>query len=90
MHRPADILQAVLKGVLAIGALATVLLALLIAWWVAALAITGWLVYAGVRRLFGGRRSDEPREDVPLIIEGEYRVEPEALPDAKANHRRDR
>ncbi len=85
MSRPADFMRAILKGVIAIGILASVLVALLIAWWLAALAITGWLIYAGVRRLLAGKRQDERQEDEPLIIEGEYRVEAESLPDSRAD-----
>jgi hypothetical protein len=83
MRRPADFMRAILKGVIAIGILASVLVALLIAWWLAALAITGWLIYAGVRKLFSGKKPDPSEAPQPLIIEGEYRVEPEALPDSR-------
>ena len=86
MSRPSDLLQAVLKGTVLIAVFAAVLVALLLAWWIAAMAIVGWIAYAGVRRLFVGKKERETRADVPLIIEGEYRVEPESLADSRREH----
>lgn len=82
MSPPADFLRAILKGVLAIVVLASILVGVLIAWWIAALVIAGWLVYAGVRGLFGVKRHTAAREEGPLTIEGEYRIEQESLGDA--------
>ena len=83
MSRPADVLQAALKGAILIAVFAAVLVALLLAWWVAAMAVVGWIAYSGVRRLFAGKKSRETREDVPLIIEGESRGEAESLADSR-------
>ena len=62
------------------------LIGLFIAWWVALFAVLGVTAWFALRRLFPGlgRRAmpegDERRAASPVIIEGQFEVEPEEIP----------
>jgi hypothetical protein len=73
-----DTLAAAVK----IGVVAVAIVLVFIAWWIAVLAVGGVLAYLGVRRLLGKGRAPL-RQKQADVIEGEYRVEPEALPDRR-------
>jgi hypothetical protein len=86
VHGLSQALKRLIVTAAGVGIAAGVLILVFIAWWIAALGVAGLLAFAGVRRLLGHRRSPAPdRRDGtgPAVIEGEYREEPEALPDRR-------
>jgi membrane protein implicated in regulation of membrane protease activity len=50
-------------------------LGLFIAWWIAVFAVLAFAAWLAVRRFFGARLG--AREGGPVVIEGEYEVQPE-------------
>ena len=68
-------LHGLFKWALGIGILVAVLLALLVAWWIAFLVVGALLIYSGVRRLLRGKRAATATHMPVSIIEGEFRVE---------------
>ena len=68
-------LHGLVKAALVIGILLVALLTLLVAWWIATLAIGAWLLYAGARRLLRGSGKNSDPRAAASVIEGEYRVE---------------
>lgn len=64
------------KWAIGLSMLILVMLALLVAWWIALLLVASWLLYAGVRRLLRGPKKStvNPSRN---IIDGEFRVEQE-------------
>ena len=72
-HSASRVLHGLLKASLVIGVLAVALLALLLAWWIALLAVGTWLLVTGVHRLLRG--SQPAARAAAATIEGEYRVE---------------
>ena len=65
-------LHGLFKWAFAIGIVAVGLLALLVAWWIAALVVVSWLVYAGARRLLSGKRTGVATPGVAATIDGEF------------------
>jgi hypothetical protein len=76
--RSGGILSGFVKALLGITIVVAVLLAMLVAWWIALLAAGGWLLFTGLRRMLGGRPTPARPEnggDLGTVIDGEYRVE---------------
>ncbi len=71
-------LHGLFKWAFAIGIVAVGLLALLMAWWIAAIVVVSWLVYAGARRLLSGKRTGVATPGVAATIDGEFQVEHES------------
>jgi hypothetical protein len=74
-----SILKGLIKGTLVLGILAVIILAVLVAWWIALIAAGAWLLVSATSRMLGGKRDGSPMRSRPpanaAIIEGEYRVE---------------
>jgi hypothetical protein len=75
-----EVLRRLLRAAAAIGITAVLLVLIFIAWWMAVMLAAGLLGYVGMRRLLRPRNAAVRRDEAPEVIEGEYRVEPEALP----------
>jgi hypothetical protein len=77
-------LKAVLQRLLVVGVVALGIVVLFVAWWIAVTAVLALGLYVGVRRLFPRRarsyRTRTASSAGPMVIEGEYRVEPEDVP----------
>jgi hypothetical protein len=69
MSKAAEFFRALPRALLTIGLVAAGLVTFLIAWWIAAVLLTGLAIYIGVRRLLArGKPATGPE-----VIEGEFR-----------------
>jgi len=82
MSRIAEFFKAGARLFLAVALLVAGLIALFVAWWIAALAVLGFALFVAVRRWLSRRPSRGPHRAAhggSAIIEGEYSVEPGTL-----------
>ena len=78
-----QVLGGILRTALAIGILAVFLLALFVAWWIALIAVAGWIIYSALRRMLGGNPVQPDSRVAGTIIEGEFQVEKDSKPDSR-------
>ena len=79
----AEIFKFVLRVLVAAGFIAALLFALFVAWWIAVVAVLGFVLYAAVRRLLPRKAQAAQRgAGGAAVIEGEFRIEREEPPRA--------
>ena len=77
----AEIFKSVLRVLVTAGFTAAGLAALFVAWWIAVVAVLGFVLCAVVRRLLPHKPQEAQRgAGGPAVIEGEFRVEREEPP----------
>lgn len=82
-------LRSVLQTVLFVAAVIAIAVGLFIAWWIAVCAVLCFAAYIGVRRFLAAKGLVRPGDNSaaahgPVVIEGQYEVEPEAVIDVQA------